>query len=149
MEKQWFYGTPEKKQGPIKQSTLVAMARNRTLPPTTLVFTEGMQRWVPAGKLPFLFAQQPTSSGDDGALNLLLPLGPQSGWAIASGYLGILALAPVLALITGPLSITFAVLGMRDLRRNPQKRGLGRCITGIVLSSIGLVLTAAILLVRK
>jgi hypothetical protein len=145
MEKEWFYGTPDQQLGPVKQSTLVAMARSGKLPPATLVFTEGMPQWVHAGQLPFLYLPgggPPGGDRNDAGLNILLPIGPQSGFAIASGYVGIISLAPGIALVAGPLAVIFAVLGMRELKRSPQKRGLGRCITGIVCACLGLVFTA-------
>ena len=73
--------------------------------------------------------------GDDPAMRLLLPVG-LSGWAIASGYLGlfsVLCLPSPLALLTG-------ILAIREMRRNPKKHGMGRAIFGIVMGSIGTVL---------
>jgi hypothetical protein len=138
--KQWFYGTPETKLGPVPQLALVAMARARKLAPTTLVWTEGMPKWVPAGALPFLFANNP----DHGALNLLLPLGAQSGFAIAAGYLGLLSMVPVVALVIGPLAIIFGFLARADLEKHPEKRGHGRAITGIAIGSFGLLINGGL-----
>lgn len=61
----------------------------------------------------------------------LLPVG-RSGWAIAAGYLALFSMLPVFgigALATG-------VVALRDIRRNPHKRGRGRAIFGIVMGSI-------------
>lgn len=146
-DKEWFYGSPADKKGPIREATLVAMARGGQLPPTTKVWTEGMPEWVVAGRMPFLFARPPqTPPGQDPGLNLLLPIGPQSAWAIASGYLGIASLIPILALVTGVLAIIFAVLGFKEIAAHPEKRGKGRCITGIVLGVLGLVFSLTLIL---
>ena len=59
---------------------------------------------------------------------LILPIG-RSRWAIIAGYLGLLSFIPgvgILAIVTG-------VLAVRDIKRNPEKHGMGRAITGIVL----------------
>jgi hypothetical protein len=66
---------------------------------------------------------------DGGALNLLIPMAPQSGFAIAAGYLGLFSFF----VVTAPLAIIFGVLALRDLKAHPEKRGMGRAITGIVL----------------
>jgi hypothetical protein len=97
-----------------------------------MVWAEGMPQWVPAASLPFLggVGHDTHSAG----LNLLLPIGPQSGFAIAAGYLGLvgLLLAPL-----GLLAIIFGVLALRELKAHPEKRGTGRAITGIVCGAIG------------
>lgn len=144
---EWFYGSPDRKLGPVPQMTLVAMARNRTLTRDTLVWTETMPEWLPAARLPFVFA--PNTASNDAGMNLLLPIGPQSGVAIAAGYLGLVSLIPGLALITGPLGIIFGLWGLSDLKKHPEKRGTGRSITGIALGALGLVLTVAIFVLGK
>lgn len=146
-DKEWFYGSAADKKGPVREATLVAMARSGQLPRTTQVWSEGMPEWVAAGRMPFLFTPPPqTPPGQDPALNLLLPMGPQSGWAIASGYLGIVSLIPMLALATGALAIVFAVLGFKEIAAHPEKRGKGRCITGIVLGVLGIAFSLAIVM---
>ena len=76
--------------------------------------------------------ERETDYGQDPALRLLIPVG-LSGWAIASGYLGlisVLCLPAPLALITG-------ILAIREMRRNPKKHGMGRAIFGIIMGSVG------------
>ena len=67
-------------------------------------------------------------------MRMLFPVG-RSGWAIASGYLGlisVLCLPSPLALITG-------ILAIREMNRNPKKHGMGRAIFGIVMGTIGTI----------
>jgi GYF domain 2/Domain of unknown function (DUF4190) len=145
---EWFYGSPDRKLGPVDQLTLMAMARQHTINPKTLVWTATMPSWVPAGALPFLYPKgtgSPGGSGQDPGLNLLLPIGPQSGFSIAAGYLGLISLV---LWVLGPLAIVFGILGLRDLKRHPEKRGTGRAITGIVCGSLTVLGLAAILIVR-
>lgn len=59
---------------------------------------------------------------------LILPVG-RSSWAIMAGYLGLLSFIPGI----GILAIAAGLLAVRDIKRNPEKHGMGRAITGIVL----------------
>jgi hypothetical protein len=78
--------------------------------------------------------------GDDPAIRMLLPVG-LSGWAIASGYLGLIS---VLA-VPGPFAVLTGILAIREMRRNPKKHGMGRAVFGIVMGSIGTILLLLIL----
>ncbi len=60
--------------------------------------------------------------------NWILPVG-RSKWAVIAGYAGLCSFIPgvgILAIVTG-------VLAVRDIKRNPEKRGIVRAIMGIVL----------------
>ena len=70
--------------------------------------------------------------GQDPAMRLLMPVG-LSGWAIASGYLGLVS---VLCL-PAPFALLTGILAIREMRRNPKKHGMGRAIFGIVMGSMG------------
>ena len=59
---------------------------------------------------------------------MILPTG-RSSWAIMAGYLGLLSFIPGV----GILAIVAGVLAVKDIKRNPEKHGMGRAITGIVL----------------
>ena len=59
---------------------------------------------------------------------LILPVG-RSSWAIMAGYLGLLSFIPGVGII----AIAAGLLAVRDIKRNPEKHGMGRAITGIVL----------------
>lgn len=74
---------------------------------------------------------QPTSI--EPGLKYVVPIGA-SVWAVLSGYCGLLSL--VLCFL-GPPAILFGILGIRDIRRNPQRHGMFRCIIGIVLGALG------------
>jgi hypothetical protein len=72
--------------------------------------------------------------GDDPAMRLLLPVG-LSGWAIASGYLGLISVL----CIPSPLALITGILALREMSRNPKKHGMGRAIFGIVMGGLGTV----------
>lgn len=75
--------------------------------------------------------------GQDSGMRLLLPVG-RSGWAIAAGYAGLFAVL----MFPAPLAVLFAILAINDIKKHPEKHGMGRAIFGLiigVLGSIGLV----------
>lgn len=69
--------------------------------------------------------------GDDAAVRMLLPVG-RSGWAIAAGYAGLLS--PLL--VFAPLALLLGILALRDINRNPRRRGFGRAIFGILMGAL-------------
>jgi hypothetical protein len=77
---------------------------------------------------------------DSALLRMVVPIG-RSWLAIAAGYLGLLAIV----LIPAPLALIVGVLAVLDLRRHPQKHGMGRAIFGIVMGVLG---TAGLVLMK-
>jgi hypothetical protein len=69
--------------------------------------------------------------GQDPGMRMLLPVG-LTGWAIASGYLGLISVL----LIPAPFAILTGILAIRTIRRNPKKHGMGRAIFGIIMGTI-------------
>jgi hypothetical protein len=138
MQGQWYYGVAENRIGPVSIEQLRGLYATGQITAQTMCWSAGMPQWVAAGTLPFLGDQN--SAG----LNLLLPMGPQSGLAIAAGYMGLFSLvfAPL-----APLGIIFGILALRDLQAHPEKRGKGRALTGIIIGSLITLVFAAILVV--
>ena len=76
------------------------------------------------------------SSEENAALGLIIPIG-RSGWSIAAGYLGLFSLVvPFVGLILGIGAVICGVIAVSDIKKHPEKRGLGRAWTGIVLGSV-------------
>jgi hypothetical protein len=65
------------------------------------------------------------------ALGWIVPM-RESLWAIAAGYFGLLSCIPGFSL----LAILFGVLALRDIKRNPGRRGAFRAWFGIVLGGL-------------
>ena len=128
----WYYEAGGTAVGPISMQELRALFGARKLGARTIVWTEAMTERRPAGMLPALASLIPD---DGGALNLLLPMAPQSGLAIAAGYLGIFSLF----LLPGPLALGLGIAALRDLQQNSHKRGWGRAITGIAMGGIATI----------
>ena len=71
--------------------------------------------------------------GDDG-VSTLIPY--HNGMALAAYYVGVFSLIPCVGLILGPLGIIFGIVGLRRVNRNPEVKGTGHAIAGIVLGGI-------------
>ena len=83
----------------------------------------------------------PKSIGDDAGMRMLLPVG-RSFWAIASGYFGLLSIL----LIFAPFALITGILAILDIRKNPEKHGMGRAVFGIVMGALfSLILLFALL----
>ena len=68
-------------------------------------------------------------------MRVLLPVG-RSGWAIVAGYLGLIAVL----ILPAPLALFFGIMGIVDIRKNPEKHGMGRCIFAIITGGLFTVL---------
>lgn len=71
---------------------------------------------------------------------MLLPVG-RSVWAIAAGYLGLLAIT----LIPAPFALLCGVIAVFDVRKHPNRHGMGRAVFGIVMGLIGSVLLVIVM----
>jgi uncharacterized RDD family membrane protein YckC len=78
-------------------------------------------------------ANLPTAPPDahDDPLRMLLPVG-RSGLAIAAGYLGLLS--PLL--LPAPFALFAGIRAVIDLKRHPEKIGMGRAVFGIVMGGL-------------
>lgn len=76
----------------------------------------------------------PSTLANDPVARALLPVG-RSGWAIAAGYLGLFSLL----LAPAPLAIAAGLLALADMRRHPEKLGMGRTVFGLVMGALGTV----------
>lgn len=135
----WYYEVGGNKLGPVPVQVLQQLVSTGQVGGQTPVWCEGMPRWVAALSLPILAHAPAAPAG--GAMHLVMPVGPQSSFAITAGYLGLFSFVMILA----PLAILFGVLGLRDIRSHPEKRGVGRAWTGLVLGSIWLIVLIVLL----
>jgi hypothetical protein len=153
---QWYFSQAGVQQGPVALGELQQIVARGKIKPTDLVWQAGMPQWVPAGNVPVLYgpgiapppipvlpvgyynpmAPQPPGMGADAGMRMLLPVG-RSGWAIAAGYLGLFSVL----IIPAPIAVIIAIIAIRDMKRHPEKHGMGRAIFGLVM---GLLVTIAL-----
>ncbi|MDO8812389.1 MAG: DUF4190 domain-containing protein [Gallionella sp.] len=75
--------------------------------------------------------QVPNSCANDAALRAILPVG-RSGYAIAAGYLALFSIL----ILPAPFALIFGILAIRDIKKNPEKHGMGRAIFGVVMGGL-------------
>lgn len=68
----------------------------------------------------------------DPAMRFVLPVGT-SLWAIAAGYAGLFAIL----IFPAPIALLLGIMALRDLKRHPEKYGIGRAILGMVTGTLG------------
>lgn len=78
-------------------------------------------------------AASPTS--DDAALRMIIPVG-RSGLSIAAGYLGLLSLIP----FVGIFALVIGIFAILDIKKHPEKHGLGRAWFGVIMGGGSLLL---------
>jgi len=145
----WYYAKGQTRLGPVSGQQLKELAGSGQLQPGDLVWQAGMPQWAPAGNVPGLFGgavppsavpgypgQLPPRAdiGQDAGIRMLIPVG-RSGWAIAAGYLGLFSFV----LLPAPISLVVALIAISDIRKNPEKHGMGRAIFGLVMGILGTV----------
>jgi hypothetical protein len=73
--------------------------------------------------------------GQNAGIRLLLPVG-RSVWAILAGYMGLFSLL----VFPAPLALLLGIVAIVDIRKHPEKHGMGRAIFAIIMGLIGTVL---------
>ncbi len=67
----------------------------------------------------------------DETMKYLIPVNP-SAWALISGYLGLFSVL----LIFAPFALITGIFGLRDIKANPNKSGIGRAWFGIIMGTV-------------
>ena len=76
-----------------------------------------------------------TDIGQGAGMRMLLPVG-RSVLAIVAGYLGLISVL----VFPAPFALLVGVLAIVDIRRHPEKHGLGRAIFGVLMGAAGTIL---------
>jgi hypothetical protein len=139
--------------GPVDMATLQQWAHEGRVTPVTQVTTiEGGTR-LQADQMPELQGhlssfgqyQAPIAAPQSLIGSKMIPSGnPPALW---SYYVGIASLAPCVGGIAGPAAIICGVKGLKKFRENPAVYGKAHAIVGIVLGSIGCVITYGLIAV--
>lgn len=153
----WYYTQGGQQKGPVTREAIGQLAATGQLRPEDLVWTQGMAAWQPAGQIAGLFpgiaaipppiptqgiampyampapyASYPQQRlGDDAGIRMLLPVG-RSGWAIAAGYLGLISVL----MVPAPFALICSIVAIRDIKRHPDRHGMGRAIFGLIMGLI-------------
>jgi len=144
----WYWAADNVRHGPISADDLLNGVLQGRVTTWAMVWRQGMTNWQTMADVPELRTQlmlrgvpmaRPAPAparrlGDDPGMRMLLPVG-RSGYAIASGYLGLVSMIPILA----PLAILFGILAIVEIRKRPDLHGMGRAVFGIAMGAICLI----------
>jgi hypothetical protein len=75
--------------------------------------------------------------GPSGVDRMLTPVGRPTS-AIASGYLGLVSIFPLIGLLTGLVAIGLGIKAIRTINRDPELSGKGRAWFGIIAGGLGI-----------
>jgi hypothetical protein len=149
----WYYAQGGQQHGPVSREALRGMVSSGQVGWTELVWTDGMESWMPASSIDELkvtrsvvppppLPAQPIAYaapgavrhdiGQDAGMRMLLPVG-RSGWAIAAGYLGLFSVLMIFA----PIALIVSIIAIMDIRKHPQRHGMGRAIFGLIMGILG------------
>lgn len=159
---EWFFAHNGVQQGPVSLDSLRQLAATGQLKSSDLVWTAGMGAWRPAGQraeifppgivpppisaapisyaIPAPYAGPQQSIGENAGVRWLLPVG-RSGWAIAAGYLGLFSFI----IFPAPLALICSIIAIIDIRKHPQRHGMGRAIFGLIMGVLGTIALAFML----
>ncbi|MBI3407715.1 MAG: DUF4190 domain-containing protein [Planctomycetes bacterium] len=82
---------------------------------------------------------------DDDALSTIIPY--HNGRALAAYYAGVFSFICFIGIPLGFAAIILGILGLKYVKKNPEAKGTGHAIAGIVLGSVTLVLHFVVILV--
>jgi hypothetical protein len=89
-------------------------------------------------------ARRRNEDGDEVVSSIIPYKNPK---ALASYYLGIFSLIPVIGLLLAIVAIALGVLGFRDRNRNPRIKGTAHAIVGVSVGVFSLIAHLAVLIV--
>ena len=147
---QWNYGFGSESRGPVDDEEMKRLFRDGVIHTETLVWRQGMADWVPlretdliaiSGAPPLPPQAASTDMGQDAGMRMLLPVG-RSALAIAAGYMGLFAIL----VLPAPFALLLGILAVRDIKKHPEKHGLGRAWFAIIIGGLVTVVTGLVLL---
>jgi len=97
-EREWYYAKEGQQHGPVTESELIELLRNRTLGPETQVWTQQLKDWCRASEIDWL-------------LPVIGPQPAMAPWAAPAGG----AERPAAVTVFGILNIVFGALGLLSM----------------------------------
>ncbi len=80
---------------------------------------------------PIPIQPQPKAIDDSPAMRMILPVG-RSGLAIAAGYAGLFSVL----CFPAPIALLLGILAIIDIKRHPEKHGMGRAIFALIMGGL-------------
>jgi Domain of unknown function (DUF4190)/GYF domain 2 len=138
---QWFYSVDNQQAGPVTDAELHGLVATGRVLPATLVWRDGMPKWMEFSQLSTVgTASLPPSSYHGG-----MSYPTTSGYAIASLIFGIIGLISCLFFLGLP-AVILGHIAMHQIDHAPRNvSGRGMAITGLICGYLGILLIATIL----
>lgn len=159
----WHYAIDGTRHGPVPSAELKALADKGMVTRATLVWTDGLEEWKPAGVVTKLFPAEPPPVPESETIPLV-PAAPQTTSAAprttpgvipvqtgdATGglipyknpcaligyYLSIAALLPMVGAVFGIIAFCLGIAGLRARARHPQIKGAAHAWIAIILGGL-------------
>ena len=73
-------------------------------------------------------------SAAGGAVSTVIPY--KNVFALIAYYCGIFSLIPGLGALLGPAGLILGILGLKKRKSDPNSKGLGHCLVGIIIGGL-------------
>jgi Domain of unknown function (DUF4190)/GYF domain 2 len=137
----WFYSEGDQQAGPVSDAELHALVTAGRILPTTLVWRDGMAKWLEFSQLSVqggIPAGHPPSVVDYGAL-----YPTSSGYAIASLICGIAGLVTCIGLLSIP-AVICGHMALHQIKNSPRiVAGRGMALAGLICGYLALLMVGA------
>ena len=111
------------------------MAADGLLAASDYLWQEGTTGWQLVSDMRHMFPPGTRFLQDgstyDPAMRWVMPV-DRSGWAIAAGYLGLFAVL----FLPAPFALAIGIIAIADIKKHPDKHGMGRAIFGVVMGAV-------------
>lgn len=135
---EWFYGDGGQQVGPIDESALHALIASGRIGPATLLWREGMPKWMSLGELNAAGGIYLSTAPQFPGAGMMNPV--TSGLAITSLICGIVGLATCLVFMGIP-AVICGHLAMRQIENAPALVvGRGMAMAGLVCGYLSLLI---------
>ncbi len=136
---QWFYGENGQQRGPIEDSGLHTLIASGQIGATTLLWHEGMPRWLTLDQLRAEGGICLTNSPQLGSPGMMHPT--TSGLAIASLVCGIVGLVTCMVFLGIP-AVICGHMALSQLANSPTPMvGRGTAFAGLICGYVGILMT--------
>jgi hypothetical protein len=142
-------GADQKEYGPITADQLRQWIAEGRVNAQTKVQTEGAGVWKTVSELPEFAALLPTVAPFAAGAPTSIAMAPPTAksnqlalWAMITGIISLLCCQ-----ILGPVSLILGIVALSQIKHNPQQKGSGFAIAGIVLGILSLLIAVIVILV--
>ena len=142
---QWFYGENGQQTGPIEDSALHSLVASGQIGPATLLWREGMPRWLTLDQLRAEGGLYLTTSPQFVGHGMMAPA--TSGLAITSLVCGIVGLVTCL-LLPGIPAVICGHLAMSQIANSPTPMvGRGMALAGMVCGYLSVLMLLSFIVI--